>query len=218
MQVGKQTTDCLKFLLRRLNIIGISNKEKGVKAEAVATRILQLGVTVAEAYTAYKERASVKEDLKDYTAEIESRDPGYPMPSREVGVALEAAVAKLGGPDPRAAGSAARVTVTPAGAKRRLQWPSSSTSPIFFEEACMTYVRPGVRATVREGMGVGRGAAPSGSAQSGGASARSPSISASDFCRLFHALIDGRMTTARRLLTESRDREDWTGSRWTRGN
>jgi hypothetical protein len=57
------------------------------------------------------------------------------MPSRKVGVALEAAVAKLGGPEPRAAGSAARVTVTPAGAKRRVQWKSSSTSPIFFEEA-----------------------------------------------------------------------------------
>jgi hypothetical protein len=54
MQVSKQTTDCLKVLLRRLNIIGISNKEKGVKSEAVAPRMLQLGATVAEAYTEYK--------------------------------------------------------------------------------------------------------------------------------------------------------------------
>jgi hypothetical protein len=55
MQVGKQTIDYLKFFLRRLNIIGISKKEKGVKEEAVATRMLQLCVTVAEAYTASKE-------------------------------------------------------------------------------------------------------------------------------------------------------------------
>jgi hypothetical protein len=68
MQVGKQKKDCLKFILRRLNIIGISNKGKGVNAEAVDTRMLQLGVTVAEAYTAHKEWASVKDDLKDYTA------------------------------------------------------------------------------------------------------------------------------------------------------
>jgi hypothetical protein len=146
MQVGKQTTDCLNFLLRLLNIFILSNKEKGVTAEAVATRMLQLGVPVAAAYTAYKEWASVKEDLKDYTAENESHDHGDPMSSREAGVALEAAVAKLGGPDPRAAGS---VTLAPAGSKRRVQWPSSSTSPIFFEEACMTYIRPGARARAR---------------------------------------------------------------------
>jgi hypothetical protein len=111
IRVGKETTDSLKFYLRRLNVIGLSNKEKGVKAEAVATRMLQLGVTVAEVYAAYKEWASLKEDLKDYTAEIEAREPGDPMPSREAGVMLEAAVAKAGGPNLRAAGSAARVTV-----------------------------------------------------------------------------------------------------------
>jgi hypothetical protein len=43
--------------------------------------------------------------------EIEAHDPGDPMPPREVGVTLEAAVAKAGAPDPRAAGCAARVTV-----------------------------------------------------------------------------------------------------------
>jgi hypothetical protein len=54
MQVGKETIDSLKFYLRRLNIIGISSKAKGINAEAVDTRILQLGVTVAAAYAAYK--------------------------------------------------------------------------------------------------------------------------------------------------------------------
>jgi hypothetical protein len=61
IRVGKETTDSLKFYLRRLNVLGLSNREKGVKAEAVATRILQLGVTVAEVYAAYKEWASLKE-------------------------------------------------------------------------------------------------------------------------------------------------------------
>jgi hypothetical protein len=50
MQVGKETTGSLKIYLRRLNIIGINNKAKGIKAVAVAIRILQIGVTVAEAY------------------------------------------------------------------------------------------------------------------------------------------------------------------------
>jgi hypothetical protein len=54
MQVGMEKTDSLKVYLRRLNIIGISNEAKGIKEEAVATRMLQLGVTVAEAYAAYK--------------------------------------------------------------------------------------------------------------------------------------------------------------------
>jgi hypothetical protein len=35
-----------------------------------------------------------------------------------------------------------------------------------------------------------------------------PPIFESEFCRLFHALIDGRMTTAQIMLTESRDREE----------
>jgi hypothetical protein len=77
------------------------------------------------------------------------------MPSREVGVALEAAVTKVGGQDPRAAGSTARVIVNPAGPKRQVQWMSSSTSPIFIEEAGFTFVQPGGRATGRSGMGAG---------------------------------------------------------------
>jgi hypothetical protein len=44
--------------LRHLNFIGISNKAKDINAEAVTTRILQLGVTVAEDYAAYKEYVS----------------------------------------------------------------------------------------------------------------------------------------------------------------
>jgi hypothetical protein len=53
MQVGKETDNRQpKFYLRRLNIIGISNKAKGIKAEAVVTRSLQPGVTVAVAYAA----------------------------------------------------------------------------------------------------------------------------------------------------------------------
>jgi hypothetical protein len=174
----------------------------------VATRMLQLGVTVPQAYAAYKGFVSRKEDLNDHMVEIEARDPGDPMPPREVGVTLEAAVAKAGALDPRAAGCAARVTVAPAGAKRRVQWPSSSTSPIFYEEAGFTCVRPRATATSGVGAGIGGAAAAGASSQTGGASARSPPFTASDFCRLFHALIDGRMATARRLLTEPRDRDE----------
>jgi hypothetical protein len=50
MQVGKDIKDSLKFYLRCLNIIVIRSKAKGIKADAVATRVPQLGVTVAEAY------------------------------------------------------------------------------------------------------------------------------------------------------------------------
>jgi hypothetical protein len=103
MQVGKATTDSLKFYLRRLNIIGIINKAKAMKAEAVATRMLQLGVTVPQVYAAYKGFVSRKKDLNDHMVEIEARDPGDPMPPREVGVALEVAVTKAGSPDSRAA-------------------------------------------------------------------------------------------------------------------
>jgi hypothetical protein len=211
MQVGKATTDSLKFYLRRLNIIGIINKAKAMKADAVATRMLQLGVTVPQAYAASKGFVSRKEDLNDHMVEIEARDPGDPMPPREVGVALEVAVAKAGSPDSRAAGCAARVTVAPAGAKRRVQWPSSSTSPIFYEEAGFTYVRPGATATSGVGAGIGGAAAAVGSTQTGGASARSPPFTASDSCRLFHALIDGRMATARRLQNHA-IAMNWTGS------
>jgi hypothetical protein len=48
IRAGKETTDSQKFFLRRLNVIGLSNKENGVKAEAATTRMLQLGATVAE--------------------------------------------------------------------------------------------------------------------------------------------------------------------------
>jgi hypothetical protein len=130
------------------------------------------------------------------------------MPSREVGVALEAAVAKAGAPDPRAAGCAARVTVAPAGPKPRVQWPSSSTSPIFYEETGCIYVRPRAKSTSGGGAGIVGAAAAGASPQTGGASARSPPFTASDFCRLFHAFIDGRIATARRLLTEPRDRDE----------
>jgi hypothetical protein len=98
--------------------------------------------------------------------------------------------------------------VPPAGAKPRVQWPSSSTSPIFHEEAGFTYVRPGATATSGVGAGIEGAAAAGASIQTGGASARSPPVTASDFCRLFHALIDGRMATARRPLTEPRDRDE----------
>jgi hypothetical protein len=121
---------------------------------------------------------------------------------------LEAATAKACGLDPRAAGCAARVTVAPAVAKRRLQWPRSSTSPIFYEDGGFTYDRLGVRATSRAGTGFGGVAVVDKSAQTGSTGARSPPFTASDFCRLFLALIDGRMATARRLLTERRDRDE----------
>jgi hypothetical protein len=61
IRVGKVISDSLKFY------IGLSNREKNIKAESVATRMLQLGVTVAEAYATYKEWAYLKEDLKDHT-------------------------------------------------------------------------------------------------------------------------------------------------------
>jgi hypothetical protein len=140
--------------------------------------------------------------------EIEARDPGDPIPSREVGVTLEVAVAKAGAPDPRSAGCAARVTVVPAGAKRRVQSPSSSTSPIFYEEAGYTYIRPGSTATRGAGAGIVGAAAAGARPQTGGASARSPPFTASDFCWLFHAFINGRMATARPLLAEPRDRDE----------
>jgi hypothetical protein len=92
------------------------------------------------------------------------------MPSRDVGVALEAAVAKPGASDPRAAGCAARVTMAPAGAKPRVQWPSSSTSPIFYEGAGFTYIRPAATATSGAGAGIGGAAAAGASTQTGGAS------------------------------------------------
>jgi hypothetical protein len=47
--------------------------------------------------------------------EIEARNPGDQMPSREAGVELEAAVPKAGAPDPRAAECAARMTVARTG-------------------------------------------------------------------------------------------------------
>jgi hypothetical protein len=132
VQVGKETTDSLTCYLRRLNMIGISNKAKGIKAEAVATRMLQLGVTVAEAYAAYKEWVSLKGDLKDhmFIEVLLQRNAPIVIPGtrclREiVGVALETAVAKASAPDSRAAGCAARVTLAPAGAKPRMQWPRS---------------------------------------------------------------------------------------------
>jgi hypothetical protein len=71
-----------------------------MKAAAVATRMLQLGVTVQQAYAAYKVFVPRQEDLNDHMVEIEARDTGDPMPPREVGVALEAAVAKAGARTP----------------------------------------------------------------------------------------------------------------------
>jgi hypothetical protein len=177
MQVGKETTDSLTCYLRRLNMIGISNKAKGIKAEAVATRMLQLGVTVAEADAAHKEWVSLKGDLKDHMV-IEvlfQRNAPIVIPGTRclceiVGVALETAVAKASAPDPRAAGCAARVTIAPAGAKPRMQWPRSSTSPIFHEEARFIYVRHGATATSGAGAGIGGAAAAGASAQTGGTS------------------------------------------------
>jgi hypothetical protein len=58
---------------------------------------------VVEAYAAYTGFVSRKEDLNDHMVEIEARDPGDSMHSREVGVALGAALAKAGAPDPRPA-------------------------------------------------------------------------------------------------------------------
>jgi hypothetical protein len=116
------------------------------------------------------------------------------MSSREVGVSLEGAVAKAGAPDPRAAGCVARVTMAPAGAKPRVQWPSSSTSPIFYEEAGFTYVRPGATATSGAGAGIGGAAAAGASAQTGGVSG-TLKVSKPSKCRFLRELApQGRRT------------------------
>jgi hypothetical protein len=80
------------------------------------------------------------------------------------------------------------------------------------------HIRLGVRATSGAGTGFGGVAAVEESYQTGGTGVRSPRFTASDFCRLFHALIDGRMATPRRLLTERRDRDELDREPLTPGN